>query len=68
MWEDHHRTEARAYRKRQKWWLMDLRKRKPELFTPGSELEAELNKEKDEEPPRKKTLSGASIARKRKVL
>ncbi|KAJ7749229.1 hypothetical protein B0H14DRAFT_3603760 [Mycena olivaceomarginata] len=33
---------------RQKWWLKNLREQRPELFTPGSKLEQELNKEEVE--------------------
>jgi hypothetical protein len=53
MWEDQHRAEQRINAERQKWWLKNLREQRPELFTPGSKLEQELNKEEVEVPAKR---------------
>jgi hypothetical protein len=56
MWEDHHRDQEKSNRKRRKRWLATYRKRRPELFTPGSQLEEEANKEEIEVPVRKRDV------------
>jgi hypothetical protein len=56
MWEDRRRDQERSHRKRRKRWLATFRKRRPELFTPGSQLEEELNKEEIEVPIRKRDV------------